>query len=97
MEYPTDQKMSKNDFVQLLTDKANMLKKHLKDTQSSLVICANIGLNMSIFKLYNTLEEDSLKLQCTLTNLGDLEEQLYQLWVQINYLIWEYCPHCPTM
>ena len=87
MEYPTEQKMSENDFVQLLTDKANMLKKHLKDTQSSLIMCANIGLNVAIFKLYNTLEEDSLKLQCTITNLGDLEEQLYQLWVQLNYLI----------
>ena len=97
MEYPIDQKMFKNDFVQLLADKANMLKKHLKDTQSSLVMCANIRLNVAIFKLYNTLEEDSLKLQCTITNLGDLEEQLYQLWVQLNYLIWEYCPHCPTV
>ena len=97
MEYPTDQKMSESDFVQLLTDKANMLKKHLKDTQSSLVMCANIGLDVAIFKLYNTLEEDSLKFQCTITNLGDLEKQLYQLWVQLNYLIWEYCPHCPTM
>ena len=74
-----------------------MLKKHLKDTQSSLVMCASIGLNMAIFKLYNTLEEDSLKLQCTITNLGNLEEQLYQLWVQLNYLIQEYCPHCPTV
>ena len=73
MENPTDQKMSKNDFVQLLTDKANMLKKHLKDTQSSLVMCANIGQNRAIFKLYNTLEEDSLELQCTITNLEDLE------------------------
>ena len=89
--------MSKNLFVQLLTDKANMLKKHLKDTQSSLVICANIGPNVAIFKLYNTLEEDSLKLQCTISNLGDLEEQLYQLWVLLNYLIWEYCLHCPTV
>ena len=97
MEYPTDQKMSENDFVQLLTDKANMLKKHLKDTQSSLVMFANIGLNVAIFKLYNTLEEDSLKLQCTITNLGDLKEQLYQLWVQLNYLIWECCPHSPTV
>ena len=43
MEYPIDQKMSENDFVQLLADKANMLKKHLKTTQSDLVICANIG------------------------------------------------------
>ena len=97
MEYPTDQKMSKSDFVQLLTDKAIMLKKHLKNTQSSLVMCANIGLNVAIFKLYYTLEEDSLKLQCTITNLGDLKEQLYQLWVQLNHLIWKYCPHCPTM
>ena len=32
MEYPIDKKMSKNDFVQLLADKANMLKKHLKTT-----------------------------------------------------------------
>ena len=79
MEYPIDQKMSENDFVQLLADKANMFKKHLKYTQSSLVMCANIGLNVAIFKLYNTLEEDFLKLQCTITNLGDLKGQLYQL------------------
>ena len=97
MEYPTDQKMSENDFIQLLTDKPNMLKKHLKDTQSSLVMCANIRLNAAIFKLYNTLEEDSLKLQCTITNLGNLKEQLYQLWVQLNHLIWEHCLHCPTV
>ena len=97
MEYPIDEKMSENDFVQLLADKANMLKKHLKDTQSSLVMCANIGLNMAIFKLYNTLEEDSLKLWYTIANLGDLKEQLYQLWVQLNYLIREYCPYYPTI
>ena len=52
MEYPIDQKMSEYDFVQLLADKANMLKKHLKDTQSSLVTCANIAPNVAIFKLY---------------------------------------------
>ena len=77
MEYPTDQKMSKNDFVQLLADKANMLKKHLKTTESDLVICANIGPNMATFKLYNIKEEDSLKVHVTISNLGDIEEQLY--------------------
>ena len=69
-----------------------MLKKHLKDTQSSLVMCANIRPNVAIFKLYNTLEEDSLKLCCTISTLGDTEEQLYQFWVQLNYLLKEYCP-----
>ena len=93
MAYAVDEKMPKTLFVQLLTDKANMLKKHLKDTKSTLVICANIGPNMATFKLYNTKEEeDSLKLHYTISNLGDLGEQLYQLWVQLNYILKEYCP-----
>ena len=92
MEYPIDQKLSENLFVQLLRDKANMLKRHLKITQSDLVICMNIGLNMATFKLYNIKEEDLLKLHVTISNLGDIEEQLYQLWVQLNYLLREYCP-----
>ena len=93
MNYAVDQKMPQNLFVQLLLmDKANMLKKHLKTTQSNLVICANIGPNMATFKLYNIREEDSLKLHITTSNLGDIEEQLYQFWVQLNYLLREYCP-----
>ena len=97
MESPKGQKMSRGDFVQLLTEKANMLKKHLKDTLCSLVMCANIGPNKTIFRLYNTLEEDSLKFQCTITNLGNLREQLYQLWLQLNSLMWKYRCHCATV
>ena len=89
--------MPKDLFIQLLLEKANMLRKHLKDMHSSLVMCVNIGPKMATFRLYNTKEEDSLKLHATISNLGDIGEQLYQLWVQLNYLIWEYYPHCPTM
>ena len=42
--------MSRKEFVQLLTDKANILKKHLKTTRCDLVICANIRPNMATFK-----------------------------------------------
>ena len=92
MAYAGDDKMPETLFVQLLTNTANMLKKHLKDTQSDLVICANIGPNMATFKLYNIKEEDSLKLNVTISNLGDIGEQLYQFWIQLNYLLREYCP-----
>ena len=92
MAYTVEEKMPENLFIQLLTDKANMLKKHLKTTQSDLVICANIGPNMATFKLYNIKEEDSLKLHISISNLGDIDEQLYQFWVQLNYLLKEYCP-----
>ena len=97
MESPIVQKMSEDDFVQLLTEKANMLKNHLKDTQCSLIMCANIRLNTTIFRLYNTLEEDSLKFQIIIINSGNLREQLYQLWLQLNYLMQKYHPHSPTI
>ena len=93
MAYAADNKLPETFFVKTLTEKANMLKKHLKDTNSSLVICANIGPNVATFKLSNTKEEDSLKLCYTISNLGDLEDQLYQLWVQLNYLLKEHYPY----
>ena len=93
MSYKVDEKLLEQFFVNTLTEKANMLKKHLKDTKSSLVICANIGHNMATFKLYNTEEEDSLKLHYTISNLGDLGDQLYQLWVQINYSLKKHYPY----
>ena len=75
MAYAADDKLPET-YIQTLTKKANMLRKHLKDTNSSLVICANIGPNMATFKLYNTQEEDSLKLHYTISNLGDLGDPI---------------------
>ena len=87
MSYTVSDKLLETFFMETLTEKAEMLKKHLKDTNSNLVICANIGPNMATFKFFKPQEEDSLKLLYTFSNLGDLKEKLYQLWVQLNYFI----------
>ena len=97
MENPIGQRRSNEDFVQLLTEKADIIKNHLKDRQSPLVICANIGPNMATFKLFNRNEEDSLKLHVTISNLGDIEEQLHQLWLQVNLVLRQYCAHCQRL
>ena len=97
MAYAVDEKMPKTYFVELLTEKANIIKNHLKDRQSPLVICTNIGPNMATFKLFNRNEEDSLKLHVTLSNLGDIEEQLHQLWLQVNFVLRQYCAHCQRL
>ena len=76
MENPLDQTKSEEDFIKLLMEKAHMLRKHLKDTQCSLIMCMNIRPNSTIFRLYITLEKDSLKFQCTITNSEDLVKQL---------------------
>ena len=92
-----DKKKSKTFFVQLLSEKANIIKKHLKDIWSNIMICANIGPNMATFKLFHMKEEDSLKLHVTLSNLGDIDEQLHQLWLQVNFLLRQYCAHCQSL
>ena len=89
MSYTISNKLPESFFVDTLTDKAEMLKKHLKDTNSKLIICANIGPNMATFKFFNPQEEDSLKLPYTFLNLGDRKDQLYNLWVQLNYVLKE--------
>ena len=48
---------------------------------------------MATIKLYNIREEeDSQKIHVTISSLGDIDEQLYQLRVQLNYILKEYCP-----
>ena len=89
MSCTASDKLPEKFFVDTLTEKVEMLKKHLKDTHSNLVICANIGPNMATFKFFNQQEEDSLTLCYTFSNLSDLKDQLYQLWVQLNYILKE--------
>ena len=87
MSYTVNNKLPETFFVDTLTEKAEMLKKYLKDISSQLVICGNIGPNMAMFKFFAPQEEDSLKLHYTFSNLGDLKEQLYYLWVQLSYVL----------
>ena len=30
----------------------------------------------------------------TLSNLGEINEQLHQLWMQVNFVLRRYCAHC---
>ena len=30
----------------------------------------------------------------TLSNLGDIKEQIHQLWQQMNFLLQQYCTQC---
>ena len=78
-----------------MIEKANIIKDHLKKGVHPLIIVVNIGPTMAMFKFYDTTEEDdSLKLCMTLSNLGDLNDQIRTLWQQVNFLLQEYCSHC---
>ena len=94
MVWKVDERIPEEMFIQLLAEKANIIKDHLRNRQSKLTIVANIGLSMATFKLYDLSKEDSLKLHMNLLNLGDIDEQIHQLWQQVNFLLKQYCLHC---
>ena len=95
MAEKVDERFPENLFINLMIEKANIIKDHLKKGAHPLIIVANIGPTMAIFKFYDTTEEDdSLKLHMTLSNLGDLNDQIHVLWQQVNFLLQEYCSHC---
>ena len=87
MFYSMDERLPKDYFRSVMEGKAEMLRKYLRDIVYPLVFSTHIGHNMTAFKFYSHEEEDSFKLHFTFSNLGDLQEQLYFLWVHLNYVI----------
>ena len=95
MAEKVDEQFPENLFVSLMIEKANIIKDHLKKSAHPLIIVVNIGPTMAVFKFYDmTEEDDSLKLCMTLSNLGDINDQICILWQQVNFLLQEYCSHC---
>ena len=96
MAWKVDERILGDLFVKLMIKKANIIKDHLKKSVDQLIIVANIGPTMAIFKIYDINEEDSLKLKMTLSNLGDIKEQIHQLWQRMNFLLQQYCTQCKS-
>ena len=96
MVWKVDERIPEDLFFSLMIEKANIIKNHLKKTMDQLIIVANIGPTMAVLKIYDVKEEDSLKLKVTLSNLGDINEQIHQLWQQLNFLLQQYCTKCKS-
>ena len=87
MSYTAGDKLPEDFLQKTIKEKAEMIRKCLKDIGNPLVFSTHIGPNMATFKFYSPQEEDSLKLHYTFLNLGDLQDQLCYLWVQLNYML----------
>ena len=76
-------------FLDIMIKKTQMLVTHLKHSQLGLALVANISVsdNVATIKLYDTCIEDSLKLHITISNLWDIEDQLYRLWIKVNGIL----------
>ena len=97
MAEKVDDRFPESYFTNLMIEKANIIKDHLYKSVHPLIIVANIGRTMAVFRFYDTIkEDDSLKLCMTLSNLGDLHDQIRVLWQHVNFLLQEYCSRCTS-
>ena len=66
-------------FVDILTEKCQLLHQHIWSSKDCLMLVANIGHMIATIRLFDKNIMDSQLLHFTVLNLWDLEEQLYRL------------------
>ena len=70
-------------FVDIMTEKCQLLLQHIKSSRDCLMLVANIDSMMATIKLFDKNLMDSQLLHCTISNLWDIEDQLYCLWIEV--------------
>ena len=77
-------------FVDILTEKCQLIHKHIRESKDNLMMVANITNTMATIKFYDHELEDSQLLHITVSNLPYLEDQLYRLWIEVHGILQDY-------
>ena len=77
-------------FVDILTEKCQLIHKHIKESKDCLMMVANITNMVATIKFYDRDLEDSQLLHVTISNLADLEGQQYRLWIEVRGILCDY-------
>ena len=74
-------------FIDILTEKFQLINRHLCTTRGYLVIIASITNTTASITFHDTYLEDSEIRRVTLTNQPDLEDQLIHLWTEVHDIL----------
>ena len=77
-------------FIDILMEKCQLINKHIHESKDCLMMMASITNTIASIKFYDRNLEDYQLLHVTLSNLPDLEDQLYHLWTEVCGLLWDY-------
>ena len=80
-------------FLDIMVEKTQILIKHVKDHHLGICLMANIGNNTANIRLYdNFADVHTQLLHVTVSNLPNLETQLFQLYVEVTGILHEFMP-----
>ena len=79
-------------FLDVMVEKTQILIEH-KNHHLGLCLTANIGGNSAVIRIYDNFTTVNTQiLQITISNLPDLESQLFCLYMEINGVIHDFMP-----
>ena len=85
-------------FIHIMVEKTQKLIEHIKHHHLGLSLTANIGENTAIIQMYdNYTTVNSQLLHVTISNLLDLENQLWRLYIEVNGVIHDFMPDLGDM
>ena len=80
-------------FLNVMVEKTQILIHHIKNHHLGLCLTVNIDGNTAIIRMYdNFATVNTQLLHMTLSNHSDLEDQLWQLYVEVNGIIHQFMP-----
>ena len=74
-------------FIDIIVEKCQLINHHFCNTRDHLKIDASVTNMVATVKFHDILLEDSELRTVTLSNLPDLEDQLIQLWTEVQDLL----------
>ena len=76
-----------------MVEKTQKLIEHIKNHKLGLSLTANIHENSASVKMYdNYAMTNSQLLHITISNLWELENQLWRLWIEVNGVLHDFIP-----
>ena len=80
-------------FLDVMIKKTQILIEFIRNHHLGLCLTANITGNTAVIQIYdNFAMSNTLLLQVTVSNLPNLETQLYQLYTEIHGIVHEFMP-----
>ena len=80
-------------FLDIMVEKTQILIKHIKNHHLGLCLTVNISGNTAVIRIHDNFATVNTQiLQITISNLLDLESQLFCLYMEINSVIHDFMP-----
>ena len=74
-------------FIDLMVEKCQLINHHFYNTRDHLRVVTSVTNTVATIKFHDILLADSKLKIVTLTNTSDLQDQLVQLWTEVQKLL----------